>query len=107
LTPRHDGWRHIQDAAVLELRDSTGRWLYEVDLARCRTSAEVLDWLVQVRNKRWATAAIVAGLIGALDDLLHLQATLCSGGHERGPIDVASTLEGVAQLQAWSGAKIP
>jgi hypothetical protein len=70
---------------------------YEVDLDACTTSAEVLDWIIQVAQKGWASAehggngpehnpdgwtddAILAGLVRALDDVLHPQANLCSFG---------------------------
>ena len=97
-TGAHGGWRFIADARVLELHDAEGRWFYEVDLERCRTSAEVLDWIIQVSQKTWATDARLAGLVRALDEILNPQATLCSFGKERGPIDVPATLKGVAQF---------
>lgn len=70
---------------------------YEVDLYRCTSSAEVLDWIIQIAGKEWASAehggddsehnpdgwtddAILAGLVRALDDVLHPQAHLCSFG---------------------------
>jgi hypothetical protein len=95
----HGGWRFIKDARVLELHDAEGRWRYEVDLDRCRTAAEMMDWIFQIEGKSWATDPIVRGLIRALNELLKPQATLCSGGVERGPIDVAATFQGVAQFR--------
>jgi hypothetical protein len=56
---------------------------YPVDLERLTTSAEVLDLICQVANKRWANDACVAGLVHLLNDLLHPQAYLCSGGSDR------------------------
>ncbi len=53
---------------------------YSVDLERCLTCADVLDWIFQVSNKVWATPAVVAGLISAINDVLHPQSTLCSFG---------------------------
>jgi len=53
---------------------------YEVDLDDCTTSAQVLDWIIQVAEKTWADDATIAGLIRALDDVLHPQAHLCSSG---------------------------
>jgi hypothetical protein len=40
----------------------------------------VLDWIIQVAEKTWADDATVAGLVRALDDVLHPQAHLCSMG---------------------------
>ena len=53
---------------------------YEVDLDRFLTAGACLDWVAQVARKRWATDAVVAGLVRALDDVLDPQAHLCSGG---------------------------
>jgi len=56
---------------------------YEVDLERCLTSAEVLDCIIQIAQKNWADNAVIAGLIRALDDVLHPQDTLCSCGQSK------------------------
>lgn len=53
---------------------------YEVDLERMRTSAEALDWIFQVAGKAWASDKAIAGLIFAIEGLLHPQESLCSGG---------------------------
>jgi hypothetical protein len=62
-----------------------GNCMYEVDLERCLTSAAVLDWIAQVCQKLWADDYVVAGLVHALDDVLHLQSTLCGCGMDGGP----------------------
>jgi hypothetical protein len=72
---------------------ASGCWAYEIDLERCRTSAEVLDWIVQVSSKSWASDATVGELVRALADVLDPQATLCSFGRERGPLDVRGLLD--------------
>jgi hypothetical protein len=86
-------WRFDRQRLVLDLHDSKGRWIYEVDLERCRTSAQVLDWIMQVATKLWATDAIIGALVRELDRLLEPQATLCSFGKERGPIDVEAVVD--------------
>jgi hypothetical protein len=53
---------------------------YWVDLERCCSSAQVLDWLAQVAGKSWATDEVLAGLVRALNDVLYLQANVCSWG---------------------------
>lgn len=55
-----------------------GTYLYNVDLERCKTSAQVLDWVVQVSKKNWATPHLIGLLVVALDKELNLQANLCS-----------------------------
>lgn len=53
---------------------------YEVYLDECRTSAELLDWVFQVRNKRWATPEVMVDLLQAIHDILDPQANYCSHG---------------------------
>ncbi|WP_345390935.1 hypothetical protein [Haloechinothrix salitolerans] len=53
---------------------------YYVDLERCTTSAEVLDWIAQVAEKPWANDEVLAGLVRALNDVLAPQEHLCSRG---------------------------
>jgi hypothetical protein len=53
---------------------------YWVDLERCLSSAQVLDWIAQVAGKSWATDEVLAGLVRALNDVLYLQGHLCGWG---------------------------
>jgi hypothetical protein len=81
VRPAHDWGPWQLDAGRLVLwHDLDGG--YEVDLEQCLTSAEVLDWIAQILHKGWG-AATVAGLVRALDDVLHPQRNLCSGGQPR------------------------
>jgi hypothetical protein len=56
-----------------------------LDLYRCTTAAEVLDTIFQEAGAAAAETddAYLAGLVRALDDLLHPMANLCSGGKPR------------------------
>ncbi len=36
-------WTFDHDRLVLDLCEGDGKWIYEIDLERCRTSAEVLE----------------------------------------------------------------
>jgi hypothetical protein len=90
------GWRLHRRSGCLVLHRSPDD--YDIPLDRCRTSAAVLDWIFQIAEKSWATPRIIAGLIHALDYYLYPQATLCSFGVERGPIDArAMALRRVGQ----------
>ena len=75
---RWRGWSYDVRGRVLVHGESG----YEVDLGRCRDSASVLDRVVQVSRKAWATAEGVGGLVRALDDLVGLQAHVCGGGRD-------------------------
>ncbi len=54
------------------------RTFYRIDLERCSTSAEVLDWIFQLRGKSWTRVIDMGHLIDALHDILDPQANLCS-----------------------------
>ena len=84
-----NGWRF--DRRTLCLVPDVAPW-YEVGLERCRTSAQMLDWIMQIAGKAWATDRVLAGLVRAFDYYLDPQAHLCSGGVERGPLDVLALL---------------
>lgn len=72
-------WKYHSNNFTLEFRDGRS-FIYEIDLERCRTSAEVLDWIFQIHGKTWATAEVLKNLLDAFDDLLAPQANLCSFG---------------------------
>lgn len=61
---------------------------YEIDLETITTSAATLDWIVQVSQKAWSTPKVVGDLVQLLDAILDLQHNYCSGGLERGPVNV-------------------
>jgi len=86
------GWIFNRKDFALDHRNEKGQVDYQVALEQCTTSAQVLDWIMQVLGKTWATDATVAGLVRQLDRLLRPQKTLCSRGVERGPIDVRKVI---------------
>ncbi|MGH7409165.1 MAG: hypothetical protein ACREKF_14305 [Candidatus Methylomirabilales bacterium] len=86
------GWWLDRESMCLVFRDELLGEIYDVDLGRCRTSAEMLDWIMQVASKSWASDSAIAGLVRALNHYLHPQATLCSFGSELGPINVRDVL---------------
>ena len=74
---------------ILTLTYDDGRFDYEIDLERCCSSAEVLDWIFQFDNKTWSGPVATGDLIHALRDIINPQATLCSFGRDK-TLDVAS-----------------
>lgn len=81
-------WRFNKPALCLEYRAEGKLWRYEVDLTRCRTSAQILDWLCQVGAKTWVSAEDIGHLLMAIDNLAgRLQSRVCGCGVESGPID--------------------
>jgi hypothetical protein len=68
-------WTHNPRTRTIDHDDG-----YQVDLDRCRTSAEVLDWIAQISHKSWGDPETVGNLVKAIDEVLCLQATVCPGG---------------------------
>jgi hypothetical protein len=56
---------------------------YHIDLERFTSSAEMLDMIMQVAGKAWATDEVLAGLVRALSDTIDPQACLCSSGQSK------------------------
>lgn len=77
--PEWGGWQLNRETYVLELFEGD-RWIYEIDLEACLTPAQTLDWICQAAGKRWATDQRLAGLVRAIDDIIHPQGKLCSHG---------------------------
>jgi hypothetical protein len=76
-------WKYNPATHCLEIEKQEGGYIshYEVDLDRCNTGAELLDWIYQVKDKNWISPDDVADLVYAVDDILEsVQGTLCSGG---------------------------
>jgi len=87
FTPRNSGlWRLNQKHLTLTLHHPDVLVpRYEIDLERCTTSAQILDWIGQMCSKEWATSEIIGELVLALNDYLRFQNNFCSFGAEKGP----------------------
>ncbi|MGH7256380.1 MAG: S4 domain-containing protein, partial [Nitrospirales bacterium] len=85
-------WKFDSKNLTLTLRTNDPQQSYQIDLKKCRTSAEVLDWIMQVAGKSFVDDHILALLIHELNRLLYPQGNLCSLGTEQGPIDVKKVL---------------
>jgi hypothetical protein len=86
LRTRWGDWKYIARNRTLELPG-----FYYVDLDRCRSSAEILDWIFQIQQKNWATSVVLANLLHALHDLLNPQGNYCGAGRDKRP-DVRALL---------------
>ncbi|HZL33897.1 MAG TPA: hypothetical protein VFC78_01225 [Tepidisphaeraceae bacterium] len=69
-------------------RDRTlGYGGYQLDLGAVQNSAQILDWIMQVSDKPWASPAVVVALLESLRSILDPQANFCSGGREPHTLD--------------------
>jgi hypothetical protein len=71
------------DTERLCLVFKSDRWNYEVDIERIGSSAAMLDWIFQVRQKGWADAKTMYDLLNALRDIFDPQQSLCSWGQDK------------------------
>ena len=72
------GWR--LNASDLTMVLQSGRHHYEIDLEGITDSAQMLDWIFQLRMKAWVTDDIIGDLILAFQDLFRPQNTICGQG---------------------------
>ena len=92
-------WTFDPETRMLTSTREAAGYEYEIDLDRCATAAAMLDWIFQIQAKTWrGQPEVTLDLVHAFAELLHPQATLCSMGQERGPINVARTLREMAEL---------
>lgn len=66
-------WSADPENLLLRFCSDEGECVYAIPLTSCNSSAEILDWIVRFREKRWVRKQDIADLVIALDDLLGLQ----------------------------------
>jgi len=82
----------VYDPTTLTVQYGQWREEYELDLEKCSTSPEMLDWIFQFASKSWATNQAIGDLVTMLNQLLRPQATLCSSGTGRRPLPTGHKL---------------
>jgi len=70
------------DSLCIQLYQST-KSLYYIELERCLTSAQILDWIMQLASKTWMSPPLLGLTVLALNITLRPQAHLCSFGCDR------------------------
>jgi hypothetical protein len=99
----YDGWGGwTLDGVWLEYPAYVGG-AYGIEVTDLRSSAPMLDVIMQVRGKNWADDACLAGLVRALDDILQPQAHLCSGGENKlmAPEKIAALAKAARREGPW------
>lgn len=61
-------WEYSKDTLEVIYHSPDG-WQYGVDLERSNTSAQILDWIIQIAQKAWATPEDIGNLVRAFDEL--------------------------------------
>lgn len=79
--PRWAPWVLDTEAPALIRIAEEGICDYPVDLDRCNTAAELLDWIFHLRGR--FNTETMAAFLRAADDVLKPQANLCTGGQGR------------------------
>ena len=75
-------WELDQATNTLNLVEN-GRDRYSVSLLSITDSAEMLDWIMQLRMKTWSTNAIIGDLVSAFMDIFDPQGTICGAGQNK------------------------
>jgi len=75
-------WIFRSSILTLQLKAKNNNTLYEVDLERINSTAEMLDWIFQV-NCKYCKEGHMEDLIDALHEIFNPQANCCSMGREK------------------------
>src|SRR5688500_12347552 len=88
---RWGSWKF--DASQFELVHDSG--CVHIDLERCNSSAEVLDVIAQQagKSRECLPAEDIGDLVIAFNELLRLQANVCSCGRDKRVTDVKALIE--------------
>jgi hypothetical protein len=80
--------RYELDGQYITIYDQGGKELYDFNLNRVTTSAQLLDWIYQVKTKRWCTPHILAAVVDGFDSACRrylnttVQGAFCSCGQD-------------------------
>ena len=96
----HWDWKLDPERLTLQLVDHQGALQYAIDLEKCTTPGELLASIARASGKLFLSERAVGTLVRALDELLGIEFTYCSGPHDQAPIDVRETIERVKRENA-------
>lgn len=75
-----------------------GQQLYEIDLETITSSAQMLDWLLQIKGKIWICNDDIADLLQAFKHLFDPQRYLCSFGSDK---RISNIPEHIRKVLTW------
>ena len=99
-------WTYDRDRLEVAIYNRDGVKVYGINLDRCGTCAELLDWIVQLSHKEWLPDDVFRGLVLKLDSLLNIQGNYCPGGRDGGRIKVRELLNR-ADIRPLNKTKTP
>lgn len=65
---RWGNWQYDADRLVLEYKGKDG--MYEIDLETCNDSWSILDWILQIASKNWASPEDIGNLVLAFEGVV-------------------------------------
>lgn len=94
---RQDAPQTHFDAHGLTIQVWTGEEFYEVDLETCLTSAQLLDWIYELRRQWWGNSVVVEQFLECVDEACRQVFGV--------PAPAAVCPDGVAHRVDWIGGK--
>jgi len=73
------GWVYDRRSRMVIYKESG----YDVPMWNCNTSAQILDWIIQLSQKEWEAPDALLGFIRMVNYLIDIQAHLCPGGESK------------------------
>lgn len=69
---------------------------YWISVERLTNSAEILDWLAQIRGKTWADSKAIGDLLEMINTLIPLQQYVCGNGVGKkiDPVEIINSRRG-------------
>ncbi len=77
-----------EEKLTFDIYDDSNRKIYDIDLERCRNATEMLDWILQINCKSWATPRIIKDILNVLEKTCsevfdsNAQGVFCPFGNE-------------------------
>lgn len=79
---KYGKWQYNEKSRTLGYKVKNG-YFYAFNLENITSSAQMLDWIMQINGKVWGKGQCVADLVEAFDDIFDPQDSLCSFGNDK------------------------
>jgi len=75
-------WTFDTESLSLITKTNNSGKLYYIPLTKCNSSAEILDWIGKLHEKKWTSNKDIGDLVEALNDLINFQINFCGSETE-------------------------